>query len=130
MANSMAPPLGGKSPGITEGQKHGQASEMAFAASKRARVARVLGSKAGASPVQPVQPVQPMGYRDGLGDHGDIHSAIDALTQAGHFTAHQGDALKAHHGPLEGPAGDATAAKIKTQMAVMKSQGRKAQAPV
>lgn len=127
----MAAPVGGKTPGTGMAMTHGHASEMAVAAGKRARVAKLLGAKSsdGIGSVQPVQPVQPVGYRDGLGQHEDIHSAIDALTQAGHFTPNQGNALKAHHGPLEGPHGQATAAKIKTQMAVMQAQGRKAQAP-
>jgi hypothetical protein len=42
----------------------------------------------------------------------EIHGAVDALTQAGHFTPTQGAALKAHNGPLMGQAGAQTMHKV------------------
>lgn len=129
MANPMSPPTGGQNPGTGMSYNHAHSSQMAFAASKRAKVARVLGGKAQSSLSAPAAPAAaaPANFRDGLGHPDDVHAAIDGLAQAGHFTPYQAHALKSHQGPLVGQAGQATSAKIKTQMAVMSSQRAKSQ---
>jgi hypothetical protein len=55
---------------------------------------------------------------------GDIHGAIDSLTQAGHFTPGQGAALKAHNGPLHGQAGVNTMHAITQHAIGMAGQGQ------
>jgi hypothetical protein len=51
---------------------------------------------------------------------GDIHGAIDSLTQVGHFSPEQGAALKSHNGPLQGHAGVNTLHAV-TKMALART---------
>jgi hypothetical protein len=118
-------------PGQSQGVHHDQASLMAHAAARKAAVMKVLSGGGGASPTgnlgaappaSPMPgagPMQPPAPHHNFKAHvaaagaahgvplgmGDIHGAIDSLTQSGHFTPGQGAALKAHNGPLQGPAG-------------------------
>lgn len=128
-------------PGQSQGVQHNQASLMAHAAARKAAVSRILSGgpgasisappaaapapqpMAGAGPMQPPQPhhnfkahIAAAGAAHGvpLGT-GDIHAAIDTLTQKGQFSPAQGAALKAHNGPLHGAAGVHTMHSITSQ---------------
>jgi hypothetical protein len=105
---------------------HGHSQQMAFAAQRRLNMARTLGAAGGASGGM----MSPMGQPAGGQPQGDfrqhvaaisgvpgvsppeVHMAIDGLTQARQLTPLQGAALKAHQGPLNGPAGAQTVQKI------------------
>lgn len=131
--NPMAPPHGGHAPAQAGEQKHNQASNMAFAAQRRVRVARALGGNHGPSLSAPQSApagqdyrhhvavaVAPMGIQIGP-QH--VHAAVDQLTQAGRFTPFQGAALKAHKGPLHGPAGAKTVHDLAVQVATNRAHG-------
>jgi hypothetical protein len=125
-------------PGQSQGVNHDQASMMAHVAARKAAVMKALqggapnavpgGIAAGAPPGSPVAPgaapapAPPAAHKHSFKAHiaaagaargvplgmADIHGAIDTLTKAGKFSPVQGEALKAHNGPLHGKAGVST----------------------
>lgn len=55
--------------------------------------------------------------------HNDVIAGIDSLTQKGHFTKFQGDALKQHNGPLVGSQGAQVLSQVTQEVARNKSPG-------
>jgi hypothetical protein len=120
----MKAPKQGASASAGEGnQNHDHSQQMAFAAQRRLNIARQLGGGGNKPVAAPAAAPSPVGGGD-FRQHAarasgvpqvspqEIHGAIDALTQAGHFTPLQGAALKHHQGALQGPQGIQAVAKI------------------
>lgn len=129
-------------PGQAGVAHHSMASLAAHSAARRAAVGRILAGGGGPGPGGPPATTQPpavplpgagpmaapspqhsykahiaaAGAAHGVPlGMGDIHGAIDSLTQQGHFTPYQGSALKAHNGPLQGHEGVQTMHAITAQ---------------
>ena len=130
MPSMIAPPAGAapiRPPAQGQMDTHLQASQMAHAASTRAAVAGVLArSNSGGAPGMSMTPPAAGSYKHhvlamaGGGHAGHVHAAIDKATAMGHFTTQQGADLKAHDGPLMGPAGASTIATLGSVMGGMK----------
>jgi hypothetical protein len=129
MLPNMKKPAQGMSASAAMGEhNHARAQQGAFSAQKRLQVARQLGG-GGAAPQASPGPGGGDFRQHAAGASGlpnaspqEVHGAIDALTQAGHFTPVQAAALKSHQGPLQGPQGQVAVAKIGQAMKVRRAQ--------
>jgi hypothetical protein len=134
MLPNMKKPAQGMSASAAMGEhNHTRAQQGAFSAQRRLNMARQLGgAQGGAVPAAAPQGPGPGGpdFRhhaaaaSGLPNASpqEVHGAIDALAQAGHFTPVQAAALKSHNGPLQGPQGQVAVAKIGQAMKVRRAQ--------
>lgn len=139
MENHLKVPHTGVAASAGMGQlAHGHSQQMAFAANRRLQMARAMsGQPAQPSPTSGMMghpPQQPQGgdFRQHVAQAAgvpvgpqEVHQAIGAMAQAGHFTPLQAHALVSHQGPLHGPQGAQTVQKI----AGVVRQGRMSAAP-
>lgn len=118
----VAPPPGGRSAVGQAGMGgHIQASVAAHAAAARAHASKALGASGHPPAGNFKQHIANTLSAGGVPTNvGDVHQAIGAMTQAGHFTPQQGQGLMTHNGPLAGPQGLDTMAKIGHVVAAMK----------
>jgi len=116
---------GGAFKGAAEGQgyDHGNAMKMAHAANRKLAVAKALGAPKAAPAAPPPAAgnykaqVAHVAHAQGVPSTVQhVHNAIDSLTQKGALTPFQGNALKQHNGPLEGPAGQRTVGMIANEL--------------
>lgn len=98
MAQALSAAPGVRQPAAPPGAGSGIPSMMATPPNFKAQVARAA---------------QQQGVHASVGH---VHNAIDSLTQKGAFTPLQGSALKAHNGPLQGPAGQRTMGMIHNEL--------------